>query len=239
MCSGGGALKAKPFGKKTSEAMLECFTARRTGKGGNTAVRHRPWPACFWGVTTLIVLVVFIGCAKRPVATTPVAPAAGAPPPPPPRVVAAPATPAPSLPVLPPATAASSPTPQPQQPETPPPPKEFVAIEALKDIHFDFDKYDIRPEDAKILDEYTTWMKANPSHLILVEGHADERGTNEYNLVLGERRAKATVTYLISRGVQAVRFKVISYGEESPLCSEKTEACWGKNRRAHFLVKAK
>ena len=97
---------------------------------------------------------------------------------------------------------------------------------------------DIRPGDAKILDANTQWMKANPKYLVLIEGHADERGTNEYNLALGERRAKATLSYLVSQGVQATRFTLISYGEERPQCTEKTEACWARNRRAHFLVKA-
>ncbi len=107
----------------------------------------------------------------------------------------------------------------------------------LKDIHFDFDKYDIRPGDTKILDENAKWMKANLNYLILIEGHADERGTNEYNLALGERRAKSTLNYLIAQGVAATRMTLISYGEERPLCTEKTEECWAKNRRAHFLVK--
>jgi len=123
-------------------------------------------------------------------------------------------------------------------PARPPAPREFAAIQDLKDIHFDFDKYDIRPGDAKILDENAKWMKTNPRHLILVEGHCDERGTNEYNLALGERRAKATLNYLVAQGVQANRITIISYGEERPVCTQKDEECWAKNRRAHFLVKA-
>jgi peptidoglycan-associated lipoprotein len=117
------------------------------------------------------------------------------------------------------------------------PPAEFQSNEALKDIHFDFDKYDIRPGDAKILDENARWMKANASYLILIEGHADERGTNEYNLALGERRTKSAINYLVAQGVQASRLTLISYGEERPLCAQKTEECWARNRRAHFLVK--
>jgi peptidoglycan-associated lipoprotein len=70
-----------------------------------------------------------------------------------------------------------------------------------------------------------------------IEGHADQRGTNEYNLALGERRAKSTMNYLVSQGVQAGRITIISYGEERPVCTERTEACWGMNRRAHFLSK--
>ena len=72
---------------------------------------------------------------------------------------------------------------------------------------------------------------------MLIEGHCDERGTNEYNLALGERRAKSTMNYLVSQGIQASRITIISYGEERPVCTEKTEECWAKNRRAHFLVK--
>ena len=116
-------------------------------------------------------------------------------------------------------------------------PKEFSAVDALKDIHFDFDKYDIRSADARILDENAQWMKATADYVILIEGHADERGTNEYNLALGERRAKSAMNYLVSRGVQAGRMTLISYGEERPLCAEKNEDCWSRNRRAHFLVK--
>ncbi|HEU4371380.1 MAG TPA: peptidoglycan-associated lipoprotein Pal [Methylomirabilota bacterium] len=113
----------------------------------------------------------------------------------------------------------------------------FVPVPELKDIHFDFDKYDIRPVDAKVLDSNATWLKSNPNHLILIEGHCDERGTNEYNLALGERRAKSTMNYLVSQGVQASRITIISYGEERPACAQKNEECWAKNRRAHFLVK--
>jgi peptidoglycan-associated lipoprotein len=120
-----------------------------------------------------------------------------------------------------------------------PSPREFTAMDTLKDINFDFDRYDIRPGDAKVLDENATWMKSNPNSLILIEGHCDERGTNEYNLALGERRAKSTMNYLVSQGVQSNRITLISYGEERPQCSEKTDACWAKNRRAHFLVKAR
>ena len=74
---------------------------------------------------------------------------------------------------------------------------------------------------------------------MLIEGHCDERGTNEYNLALGERRAKAAMNYLVSQGVQANRITIISYGKERPVCNEQNESCWSKNRRAHFLVKAR
>ena len=111
-----------------------------------------------------------------------------------------------------------------------------MAVAELKDVFFDFDKYDIRPGDGKILDANAAWLKSN-DNLVLIEGHCDERGTNEYNLALGERRAKSTMNYLVSQGIQASRITIISYGEERPVCTEKTEECWAKNRRAHFLVK--
>jgi len=118
-----------------------------------------------------------------------------------------------------------------------PSPKEFVESAALRDVFFEFDKYDVRPADKGTLDENAKWLKSNASALLLIEGHTDERGTNEYNLALGERRAKATRDYLVSLGIDAGRITVISYGEERPVCTDKTEACWAKNRRAHFLVK--
>ena len=115
--------------------------------------------------------------------------------------------------------------------------RDFAADANLADIFFDFDKYDIRQTDSRTLDSNAQWLKSNPNHLVLIEGHCDERGTNEYNLALGERRAKSTMNYLVSQGVQANRITIISYGEERPACTEKTEQCWAKNRRAHFLVK--
>ena len=109
---------------------------------------------------------------------------------------------------------------------------------ALKDIHFDFDKSQIRPDAARILDANVDWMKSNPAAVIIIEGHCDERGTNDYNLALGDRRARATLNYLIAHGISASRITTISYGEERPLCTARTEACWAGNRRAHFLAKA-
>ncbi len=118
-------------------------------------------------------------------------------------------------------------------------PSEFGANADLKDVHFDFDKYEIRPEDAKVLDADAAWLKSRPDDLVLIEGHCDERGTNEYNLALGERRAKATMTYLVGQGVQAWRITLISYGKEHPACAGHDEACWATNRRAHLLVKSR
>ena len=114
---------------------------------------------------------------------------------------------------------------------------QYVPTPNLKGITFEFDKYEIRPDAAKTLDANAQWLKSNDSQLLLIEGHCDERGTNEYNLALGERRAKSTMNYLVSQGVQASRITIISYGEERPVCTQKNEECWSKNRRAQFLVK--
>jgi peptidoglycan-associated lipoprotein len=89
------------------------------------------------------------------------------------------------------------------------------------------------------LDANAGWLKSNVDHLVVIEGHCDERGTTEYNTALGDRRAKATMNYLVSRGVPAARITVISYGEQRPTCAQPGDECWAKNRRAHFLVKAR
>jgi peptidoglycan-associated lipoprotein len=184
-------------------------------------------------MSLLLAGLMITGCAKRPATTAATAATAAAPAPAPP---AASPAPTPSAPA--PGPAAAAPAAAAAAPATPRPlPKEFMAVAALKEVYFDFDKYDIRAEDAKTLDANAAWLKSNGDNLVLIEGHCDERGTNEYNLVLGERRAKATMNYLVSQGIQANRITIISYGEERPVCSEKTEACWAKNRRANFLVK--
>ena len=118
-------------------------------------------------------------------------------------------------------------------------PSEFAPNPNLKAVYFDFDKYNIRPDDAKTLDGDAAWLKANADNLVLIEGHCDERGTNEYNLALGEKRAKAAMNYLVAQGVQASRITIISYGKERPVCTEKTEACWAQNRRDNFLTKTR
>jgi peptidoglycan-associated lipoprotein len=187
----------------------------------------------------LALTVVLAGCAKRPATMQAAAPAPGtgagatrgAVP------DAQPSTPAaPAAPAAPSVAAPTEPTP-PAAPTARPVPQEFTSVPDLRDIHFDFDRYDIRPGDARTLDTNAAWLKQNVNMLVLIEGHCDERGTNEYNLALGERRAKAAMNYLESQGVQASRFTIISYGEERPACGEKSEECWARNRRAHFLVK--
>jgi peptidoglycan-associated lipoprotein len=109
----------------------------------------------------------------------------------------------------------------------------------LKDIHFDFDKYDIRPEDTTILRENGALLKKYPKVKIQIEGHCDERGTVEYNLALGERRATSTKNYLVSLGISADRLSTISYGKERPLDPGHNEEAWTKNRRAHTVITAK
>ena len=106
-------------------------------------------------------------------------------------------------------------------------------------INFDFDKANIRPGDAKILDANAQWLKANPNLLVLITGNCDERGTVEYNLALGDRRAKAAMNHLVSKGVEAGRINTISYGKERPICTEKTAKCYATNRNDQFLVKPK
>jgi peptidoglycan-associated lipoprotein len=109
----------------------------------------------------------------------------------------------------------------------------------FSDILFDYDKYDVADTYKPVLKSVSSWMAKNTSARLSIEGHCDDRGTNEYNLALGDRRAKAVKDYLVSLGVASDRINVISYGEERPLCSEQTEACWAKNRRAHFTVLTK
>ncbi len=106
--------------------------------------------------------------------------------------------------------------------------------EVYKMIHFDYDKSDIREDARPILEGIAMDLKANTSIYLLVEGHCDERGTNEYNLALGERRALSTREYLAKLGVEARRIVTISYGEEVPLDTGDNEAAWSVNRRAEF-----
>jgi peptidoglycan-associated lipoprotein len=109
----------------------------------------------------------------------------------------------------------------------------------LKDIHFDFDKYDIRPGDAALLKENAALLNKYPNVKVQVEGHCDERGTVEYNLALGERRANQAKNYLVSLGISSARISTISYGKEKPLDPGHNEEAWAKNRRAHTVVTAK
>ncbi|HUM17258.1 MAG TPA: peptidoglycan-associated lipoprotein Pal [Candidatus Nitrosotalea sp.] len=191
---------------------------------------RRPLRSVLTVLPVLSLTLLLAGCPKRPAMTQ-----ASAPPPVPPPA-AAPPTPAP-----PPPAPAPAPVAPPTVAPTPPPapPKEYRANDALKQVFFAFDKSDIRPADAKVLDASAAYLKANPNQLVLIEGHCDERGTAEYNLALGERRAKSAMNYLVANGIEASRITTISYGKERPVCTEKNEACWSKNRNDTFLTKEK
>ncbi len=116
-------------------------------------------------------------------------------------------------------------------------PPEVVKIPLeLSRVHFDFDKYDIRPDDAKILEKNAEVLKVYPKVRIKIEGHCDERGTNEYNLALGEKRAITARDYLARLGIEEEKISTISYGEERPLVPAHNESAWAKNRRAEFVV---
>jgi peptidoglycan-associated lipoprotein len=136
-------------------------------------------------------------------------------------------TPAPAAP----AAKAVSPEAKAAVPVTPAAP----AAVALKDINFDFDKYNIRANDAEILKQNYSWMQANRGKQVKIEGNCDERGTVEYNLVLGQKRADAAKNFLVNLGADGKSIGTVSYGKEKPLCAEHNEACWAKNRRAHFV----
>jgi len=116
---------------------------------------------------------------------------------------------------------------------------EVFESKLLKDIRFDYDKYDIRRVDEEILRENAAFLKKNPKMKIQIEGHCDERGTVEYNLALGERRANSTKRYLVSLGITSDRISTISFGKEKPLDPGHNEEAWAKNRRAHIVVLSK
>lgn len=113
-----------------------------------------------------------------------------------------------------------------------------TAAGPLRDVNFDFDRYNIRPDAREILKANAVWLKANQRAQVEIEGHCDERGTGEYNMALGAKRADAVKRYLTDLGIAANRLSTISYGEELPLCKEQSEICWAKNRRGHFVIKA-
>ncbi len=109
----------------------------------------------------------------------------------------------------------------------------------LTDVFFDYDASELSERARTTLQTNSEWLKKWMSTRITVEGHADARGTSEYNLALGERRATAVRDYLVSLGVDTARINVVSLGEEQPTCTDETEACWAQNRRGHFLITAK
>jgi peptidoglycan-associated lipoprotein len=179
---------------------------------------------------TLVMAIGLSGCAKKQAAVPPQPPAppvAAAPPPPPPP----PPAPAPA----------------------PAPPRALTEDEIfgrktvdqlnaempLGDVMFNFDQATIRDDQRPALQKNADFLKRWTSVRVSVEGHADSRGTNEYNLALGERRANAVKEYLVGLGIAGDRMVVVSKGEETPVCTEEAEACWARNRRGHFVVTGK
>ena len=176
----------------------------------------------------VVVVALTASCAKKAPATAP-------PPPPPPPAVVPPPPP---------------PPPPPPKPEAPKPLteeelfarkslEELNAEKPLADVFFALDQSTLVDEARASLQKNADWMKKWGSTKITIEGHCDSRGTTEYNLALGERRAQATRDYLVSLGVAADRVLTISKGKESPFCTEEAESCWSQNRRGHFVITAK
>jgi peptidoglycan-associated lipoprotein len=115
--------------------------------------------------------------------------------------------------------------------------QDFVINEdRLKDIFFEFDNYDLSDNAKSILKKNVAYLKRNPSFKIEIQGNCDERGVNNYNIALSERRAQSTKQYMVSQGVDPSNVQTIGYGEEKPLCFESNETCWQENRRVHFLL---
>jgi peptidoglycan-associated lipoprotein len=184
------------------------------------------------GVASICVVLGLgaAACAKK-------APAPAPAPPPPPAAPAAPPPP-PSPPPPPPA----APAPRPLTEDELFAQKSLSQLNAEKplgDVFFDLDASTIREDGRAALATNATWLKRWTNTRISIEGHCDERGTAEYNLGLGERRAAAAKAYLVELGVPADRVVIVSKGKESPFCTDKTEACWQENRRGHFIITAK
>jgi peptidoglycan-associated lipoprotein len=150
-------------------------------------------------------------------------------------------------PAAPPQSVAMAPQPQAQQPEPPkaeeavqrPRNEEYVKAPELKSLYFDFDKSVLRPDAVDALSNNVVWLKENADTFVLIEGNADERGTAEYNLALGDRRAKSAMDYLEANGIAKDRLSTVSNGKERPVCTEATEECRAQNRRADFRVKSR
>jgi peptidoglycan-associated lipoprotein len=187
-----------------------------------------------WLLAVVLLAVFTLEACKRPV-----------PPPPPP-----PAPPPAVVPPPPPPPPAPRPTPPPPPPAAPRPPTEEEIFSKktleqlnsempLADVAFDYDQFAIREDQRATLQRNADFMRRWTSTRVTVEGHADSRGTNQYNLALGDKRAAAVKDYLVGLGIAADRLVVVSRGEESPVCTEETEACFDRNRRGRFVITAK
>jgi peptidoglycan-associated lipoprotein len=122
-------------------------------------------------------------------------------------------------------------------------PKEIVEADRVArdkgligDIYFDFDKYDLKPEARERLSKNAEFMKQQPKYVIEIQGHCDERGTNDYNIALADRRANAAREYMLTLGITENRLKTVSFGEEKPTCTDHNESCWWRNRRGEFHI---
>ena len=180
----------------------------------------------------LLMVVVIAGCAKK---VPPPAPPPPAPPPPA-------ATPAPPPPPPPPPKPAPAPPPKPLTEDEIFQRKSLAELNAempLGDVFFDYDMSTIREDARPILQKNADYLRRWPSTRVTLEGHTDSRGTTEYNLALGASRAGAMRDYLVSLGIAPDRLLAVSRGEETPQCSEETEACWQRNRRGHSVFTAK
>jgi len=116
-------------------------------------------------------------------------------------------------------------------------PKAAKAKAQLQRIHFDFDRSNIKPEYEPVLRGNAEWMKKNSNTNVTIEGNCDERGSVEYNIALGDRRANSAKRYMMNLGIPASRLSTISYGKERPLCTQHTESCWWQNRRDDFVAR--
>ena len=190
--------------------------------------------------TSLVVLTTAI-CVAAAACRKQVPPQTPTPPAPPPPVAAAPAPPPPPPPP-PPAPPRPVPAPAALSEEEIFSRKSLDQVNAekpLDDVFFDLDQATIRDEARALLQKNSDWMKKWGSTQVIVEGHCDSRGSSEYNLALGSRRATAVKDYLVNLGVPANRVTIVSKGKEQPFCSEQNESCWQQNRRGHFIVSAK
>lgn len=107
----------------------------------------------------------------------------------------------------------------------------------LQRIHFDFDKYNVKDEFVPAMQANAAWLQAHPNTTLIIEGNCDERGTREYNMALGDRRARSAKSYLVNLGIAPSRISTISYGKERPICTAHNESCWWQNRRDEFVAK--
>ncbi len=136
-------------------------------------------------------------------------------------------------------TTAATPAPEPKMEESQLATEALAVGSKLEAVYFDFDKYDLKDEARETLAKNAQLLKDNPGLVLRLEGNCDERGSNEYNLALGERRANSAKKYLVYLGISPDRLETISYGEEKPLCREHNEDCWWKNRRVDSVIISK